>query len=49
MLINGMQIVKATEAILFKEGIGLDELLDDIFKRYSSACKNRRPEEILLD
>lgn len=49
MLINGLQIVKATEAILYREGITLAEFLDDIQKNYQSSCKNRRPEEILLD
>jgi hypothetical protein len=49
MLINGLQIAKSTEAILFREGITLDELMNDIFTRYNSECKNRRPEEILFD
>lgn len=49
MLINGLQIVKSTEAILFREGITLDGLMNDILTRYNSECKNRRPEEILFD
>ena len=49
MLINGLQIVKATEAIIFREGITLTEFMNDVFDRYVLACKNRRPEEILFD
>ena len=49
MLINGLQIVKAAEAIIFREGITLEELMDDVLKSYTSMCKNRRPEEILFN
>lgn len=49
MLINGLQIAKATESILYREGITLDEFLNDIYLTYSSRCKNRRPEEILFE
>lgn len=49
MLINGLQIAKSVESILYREGISMDELLDDTFREYPSKCKNRRPEEILFD
>lgn len=49
MLINGLQIAKATEAILYREGICLEALMNEIFDEYPSKCKNRRPEEILFD
>ncbi len=49
MLINGLQIAKATEAILYREGITLEDFMNNIFCDYPSKCKNRRPEEILLD
>lgn len=49
MLINGLQIAKATESILYREGITLDEFLNDIYLTYNSKCKNRRPEEILFE
>ena len=49
MLINGLQVAKTTQAILYREGIALKEYLLMIESEYSKHCKNRRPEEILLD
>lgn len=49
MLINGLQIAKSVQTILYKEGITLDHLLNNILLRYPYECKNRRPEEILFD
>jgi hypothetical protein len=49
MLINGLQIAKATQNILYREGIALKEYLELMDSEYSKHCKNRRPEEILLD
>lgn len=49
MLVNGLQIAKATQNILYKEGIAIDDYLEMIDKEYIKHCKNRRPEEILLD
>ena len=49
MLINGLQIAKAAEAILYREGVTLDAFMNSIMDEYPSSCKNRRPEEILFD
>lgn len=49
MLVNGLQVVKAIQSIIYREGITVEELLSNIEDEYSSACKNRRPEEILFD
>ena len=49
MLINGLEIAKATNNILYRDGITIDELFNKIDSLYNSMCKNRRPEEILLD
>lgn len=49
MLINGLQVVKAVQTILYREGYTLEEFLHSITTEYSVACKNRRPEEILFD
>ena len=49
MLINGLQIAKATQSILYREGIALDDYLETINEEYTKHCKNRRPEEILMD
>lgn len=49
MLINGLQIAKTTQNILYREGIALKEYLELMDSEYSKHCKNRRPEEILLD
>ena len=49
MLINGLQVVKAVPAIVYREGYTLESFLNSIEKDYPTACKNRRPEEILFD
>ena len=49
MLINGLEIAKATNNILYRDGISIDEFFDRIDNLYDIMCKNRRPEEILLD
>lgn len=49
MLINGLRLAEAINCITYKEGVALDELFEIIDAQYDSMCKNRRPEEILLD
>ena len=49
MLINGLQIAKSVQAITYREGITLTDLLQKITEHYADACRNRRPEEILFD
>lgn len=49
MLINGLQLAKTTQNILYREGITLEDYLLQMDREYFEYCKNRRPEEILLD
>lgn len=49
MLINGLQVVKAVQAVLYREGCSIEEYLSSIEREYPDACKNRRPEEILFE
>ena len=41
--------LKVLEKIALGLGISLEELFKSIDAQYDSMCKNRRPEEILLD
>lgn len=49
MLINGLQVSKAVQAIMYREGISLEEYLSRINLDYPHECRTRRPEEILFD
>ena len=49
MLVNGLRLAEAINCITYKEGISVEELFESIDLQYENMCKNRRPEEILLD
>lgn len=49
MLVNGLRLAEAINSIIYKDGISVEELFKTIDLQYDNMCKNRRPEEILLD
>ena len=49
MLINGLCLSKATQSILYREGLELIDFMNAIDQQYDSLVKNKRPEEILFD